>query len=382
MIVGVPKETLPGERRVALSPMAAQLLAKKKIEVLVERGAGASAGFTDKDYESHGARLGDRAEVFAKADVVFQVRCLGANKEAGRADLDLMRKDQLVLGHMEPLTEASSIAELAGRGVTGLALELVPRTTRAQSMDVLSSQANLAGYKAVLLAAVEAPKIFPMLMTAAGTLTASKVLVVGAGVAGLQAIATAKRLGAQVLGYDVRPEVKEQIQSLGAKFVELPLEAQSGSGGYAKEQGEEFLRKQRELMARVVAESDAVITTAAVPGRKAPVIVTEEMVDGMQAGSVIVDLAAERGGNCALTKAGETVEHKGVRILGPMNVAATIPSHASQAYARNLVSFLMNMVTKEGALNVTAEDDIVKETLVCRGGEVVHPRIRELLGQG
>ncbi len=270
---------------------------------------------------------------------------------------------------------------MAAKGVTLLALELLPRITRAQSMDVLSSQATIAGYRAVLLAALALPKIFPMMITAAGTLNAARVLVVGAGVAGLQAIATARRLGAMVSGYDVRPAVKEQVQSLGAKFVEMPLDsaAAAGAGGYAQQMDEAFYRRQRELMTRVVAESDVVITTAAVPGKKSPVLVTAEMVAGMAPGSVIVDLAAERGGNCELTHAGQTVVVNGVTILGPTDLPAEVPQHASQLYAKNITTFLLYLV-KEGRLTLDAEDEIVRETLVARGGEVIHPRIKELLG--
>ncbi|HQH27405.1 MAG TPA: NAD(P) transhydrogenase subunit alpha, partial [Oligoflexia bacterium] len=284
-------------------------------------------------------------------------------------------------GMAEPLTARESMQALAQTGAAVFALELIPRITRAQSMDILSSQATIAGYKAVLIAAQELPRMFPMLMTAAGTITAAKVFIVGAGVAGLQAIATARRLGGVVQAYDVRPEVKEQINSLGAKFVEMELDASSssGSGGYARAMDEEFYRRQRELMTKVVAASNVVITTAAVPGKKAPVLITKEMVQGMAAGSVVVDLAAERGGNCECTRPGETVVENGVRVLGPLNLASAIPTHASEMYAKNVVNFLLNMV-KDGKLEIDEQDEIVRDTLVARGGQVTNQRVREALG--
>lgn len=384
MIVGVAKETCPGERRVALVPAALGPLSKAGLEIVMEPGAGLAAGYPDKGYEDRGVRIvADRAEVFRSADVVLHVRALGANPEAGRQDLELLREGQVVIGMADPLTAHEATRSLADRRVALFALELMPRITRAQSMDVLSSMASIAGYKAVLLAATTVPKMFPMMMTAAGTITPAKVFVIGAGVAGLQAIATAKRLGAVVEGYDVRPAVKEQVESLGARFVELEIEAGQAEdkGGYAKAMDEEFYRKQRELMARVVAESDVVITTAAVPGRQSPVLVTAEAVAGMAPGSVIVDLAAERGGNCELTRADETVDANGVTILGPTNLPSTVAFHASQMYARNIATFLSHLV-KDGKLEIDTEDEITKETLVCRDGEVVHGRVRELMGDG
>ena len=380
MIVAVPAETHPAEKRVALIPASVAALIKAKLEVRVQSGAGVAAGFSDQQYIAAGATIvGSRSEAFA-ADVVLQVRAAGANPTAGRADLPLMHRDLTIIGMCDPLGEPQAAVELAAAGVTLLSLELLPRITRAQSMDVLSSQATVAGYRAVLLAAVTLPKLFPMMITAAGTLSAARVLIVGAGVAGLQAIATARRLGAVVSAYDVRPAVKEQVQSLGAKFVEMPLETASAeaSGGYAQQMDEAFYAKQRELMGRVVAESDVVITTAAVPGKKSPVLVTAEMVARMTPGSVIVDLAAERGGNCELTKAGETVVVNGVTILGPTDLPAEVPQHASQLYAKNITTFLLYLV-KEGHLILDAEDEIVRETLVVRGGEVVNPRIKQLL---
>lgn len=381
MIVAVPRETCPGERRVALIPAAVPPLVKAGLEVLIEAGAGVPAGYLDQQYVDKGARLAPiRADVF-KADIVLQVRSAGANPQAGPADLELCRQGQVVIGTCDPLGSPQLAAKMAAKGVSLFSLELLPRITRAQSMDVLSSQATIAGYRAVLLAAEALPKIFPMMITAAGTLNAARVLVIGAGVAGLQAIATARRLGAAVSAYDVRPAVKEQVQSLGAKFVEMPLDAAAaeGKGGYAQEMGEEFYRKQRELMTKVVAENDAVITTAAVPGKKSPILITAAMVAGMASGSVIVDLAAERGGNCELTKPDQKVTSNGVTILGPTNLPAEAPYHASQMYAKNISTFLLNLV-KDKQVQINLEDEIIRETLIARDGQVVNPRIQQLLG--
>jgi NAD(P) transhydrogenase subunit alpha len=355
-------------------------LLKAGIEVVVEAGAGVEAGYPDGHYAEKGARIAvNRDEVFA-ADVLLQVRAAGANRQAGQADLPRMRDGQVVIGLCDPLGDPQAAAQVGRRGVTLFALELLPRTTRAQAMDVLSSMATVAGYRAVLLAAQALPKMFPMLMTAAGTLSPAKVFVVGAGVAGLQAIATARRLGGVVSAYDVRPTVKEQVESLGARFVEMKLEAGAAEdrGGYAREMDEEFYRKQRDLMARVVAGSDVVITTAAVPGKKAPILVTGPMVEGMAPGSVIVDLAAERGGNCELTQPGQTVVQHGVAILGPTNLPSEVPLHASQMYAKNIATFLLHLV-KDGQLKLNEEDEIIRETLVTREGKVVNPRVAELL---
>jgi NAD(P) transhydrogenase subunit alpha len=357
-------------------------LAKLGHTLSVQAGAGMEAGYPDTAYKRKGATVvADRKELFASSDAILQVRGLGANSENGAADLELMRPDQVVVAMFDPLSAPESVQDVAQRKVTAFAMELMPRITRAQSMDVLSSQATIAGYKAVLIAADIAPRMFPMFMTAAGTISPAHVFVIGAGVAGLQAIATAKRLGAVVQAYDVRPAVKEQIESLGAKFVEMELETGTAEdkGGYAKDMGDEFIRKQRELMTRVVAENHIVITTAAIPGKKSPVLVTAEMVRGMMPGSVIVDLAAERGGNCELTKVDETVVEHGVTILGPSNLPGTVPFHASQMYARNLVTFLKE-ITKDGALALDMENEVHRDTLLARDGEVVHSRIRELLG--
>ena len=382
MIVGVPKETFPGERRVALVPGVLPTLGKAGIRILLESGAGILAGYPDSAYGEKGAKIvASRAELFVGADVILPVLAFGANPVAGRADNNLFRAGQAVICLCNPLGAPESIREAARLDVTLFSLELLPRITRAQLMDVLSSMSTVAGYKAVLLAAAELPQMFPLLMTAAGTVSPARVFVVGAGVAGLTAIATARRLGAVVEAYDVRPAVREQVESLGAKFVELPLPAGSaeGEGGYAREQDEEFYRRQRETMSRVVAASDVVITTAQVPGKKAPLLITSEMVAGMGPGSVIVDLAAEQGGNCEATRAGETVTMHGVTILGPANLPATVPHHASQMFAKNVAAFLLH-VGKEGQLGKDLADEITRETLVTREGHVVHPRVRAALG--
>jgi len=366
---------------VALIPRTSEALGKLGAGVIVEQSAGVEAGFPDDQYVARGAKIASRAEVFQQADIIVQVRSLGANPEAGRADLASFRPGQTVIGFGEPLTSPREMADLAHAGVSFLSMELMPRITRAQSMDALSSMATIAGYRAVLMGAMALPKIFPMLMTAAGTVTAARAFILGAGVAGLQAIATARRLGAVVSAYDVRSAVKEQIESLGGKFVVLNIEAAAaeGTGGYAKAMGEDFYKRQRELLTEVLREQDVVITTAAVPGKKAPILVTKEMASAMAPGSVIVDIAAERGGNCELTRPGETVVHQGITILGPLNVPSTVPYHASQMYASNIVSFLKLMVQK-GEFKLNREDEIIRETLVTYGNEVVHPRVAEALG--
>src|ERR1700719_2876576 len=314
MIVGVPRETFPGERRVALVPAVIPNLAKAGLEVVVEPGAGFEAGYPDADYVAKGAKvLRDRAEVFRVAEIITQVVCYGSNDKTGKADVPLFHRDQVLIGFLRPLGSVEAITEIAGKGVTAFSLELMPRTTRAQSMDALSSMATISGYKAVLIAADTLPKIFPMMTTAAGTITPARVLILGCGVAGLQAIATARRLGAVVSAYDLRPAVKEQVQSLGARFVELDIQAKDAqeARGYATQQDEAFYRRQRELLGKVIAENDVVITAAVVPGKKSPILVTKEMAEGMAQGSVLVDLAAERGGNCELTQSGEKIVHNG-----------------------------------------------------------------------
>ncbi|MCW5963178.1 MAG: Re/Si-specific NAD(P)(+) transhydrogenase subunit alpha [Bryobacterales bacterium] len=379
MIAGVPRETFEGEHRVAVVPATLPSLTKANVEVLVESGAGDAAGFPDTVYQEKGARVVSRAELFSKADCILQVRSYGADADRGQ-DLALLRPGQAVIGFFDPLSFPQRIQEVAASGATCFSMELMPRITRAQSMDALSSMATIAGYKAVLIAAGALPKMFPMLMTAAGTVAPAHVFVVGVGVAGLQAIATARRLGGVVRAYDVRPAVREQVESVGAKFVELPLESADAEdkGGYARAQDETFYVRQRELMAKVVSECDVVITTAAIPGKRAPILVTGEMVRGMNPGSVIVDLAAERGGNCDLTVPGEVVVQHGVSIHGPLNVPSTVPYHASQLYAKNITTFLLHLA-KSGAVSLDTEDEIVRETLLTRDGKVVHPRIQELL---
>jgi NAD(P) transhydrogenase subunit alpha len=381
MVIGVVAESLPGERRVALVPTAVPPLTKAGIEVLVEPGAGAAAGFLDAVYRERGATIAaSRADVYQRADAVARVR-LGPSSDGSTAgDLALLRPGQAVIAFLDPLGDRALMRALAERKVSAFSMELMPRITRAQSMDALSSMATIAGYKAVLLAAVTLPRMFPMLMTAAGNVSAARAFVIGAGVAGLQAIATARRLGAQVQAFDVRPAAKEQIISLGAKVADIPLEAAEAEdrGGYARAQDESFYQRQREMMGKVVAQSDVVITTAAIPGKRAPVLITAEMARAMQPGSVIVDLAAERGGNCELTRPDEAVVDTGVTVLGPTNLPATVPYHASQMYAKNITTFLLHLV-KNGALAFDAEDEITRETLVTHKGDVVQPRVRELV---
>jgi H+-translocating NAD(P) transhydrogenase subunit alpha len=381
MIVAVAKESFPGERRVALVPALVPTLTKLGCTVRVEASSGIAAGFVDDAYRQQGAEIvPDRGQLIQSADVLLQVHALGANSAAGHAELDLVHEGLAIVGMCDPLGNPQLVQQLAQRGATLFAMELIPRITRAQSMDVLSSMATIAGYKAVLLAANQLPKMFPMMMTAAGTVKPAKVFVIGAGVAGLQAIASSRRLGAVVQAYDVRPAVKEQIESLGAKFVEMLLETASaeGAGGYAKQLDEEFYRKQRELMAQTVAGSDVCITTAAIPGKPSPRLITADAVRGMAPGSVIVDLAAERGGNCELTKADEVVVENGVTILGPTNLPSEVPAHASQMYAKNLTNFVA-LITRDGKLHLNLEDHVVRETLTTYRGEVVNPRLRELL---
>ncbi|MCX8071031.1 MAG: Re/Si-specific NAD(P)(+) transhydrogenase subunit alpha [Candidatus Binatia bacterium] len=383
MVVGVPRESFPGEQRVALIPASVPALTKAGFTVVLERGAGEQAGFPDAAYEEKGAEiLPDRAAVFARANIIVQVLGIGANPPRGAEDLTLFRPGQVVVGFLRPLGAPEAIEQLARTGVSAFAVELMPRITRAQSMDALTSMATIAGYKAVVVAAHALPKLFPLMMTAAGTLRPAKVLILGAGVAGLQAIATARKLGGVVSAYDIRPAAKEQVLSLGARFVELPLEVQDveDKSGYAKAQDERFYERQRELLARVVADSDVVITTANVPGRKAPVLVTDEMVAGMAPGSVIVDLAAERGGNCSVTQAGKEISYKGVSVFGPINIAGTVPYHASQMYSNNLVAFLLHVFPK-GEMRLNLEDEITAGTLVAHEGRVVHPAVQRALAQ-
>jgi NAD(P) transhydrogenase subunit alpha len=364
---------------VALVPVVIPNVVKAGLEVIIESGAGESAGYPDALYVEKGAKVvHDRAAVFNQADIILQVLCYGSNDITGKADLPLFRRDQVLIGFLRPFGSAEVGQQIAQAGVTSFAVELMPRTTRAQSMDALSSMGTICGYKAVLLAAETSPKVFPMLTTAAGTITPARVFVIGAGVAGLQAIATARRLGAVSSAYDMRPAAKEQVQSLGGRFVELPIEAQNAQDarGYGTAQDETFYARQRELLTRVVAESDVVITAAVIPGKKSPILITAEMVKGMAPGSVIVDLAAERGGNCELTRVGETIKEYGVSIIAAINLASSVPYHASQMYARNLTTFLLYLV-KDGKLQMNMQDEIIRETLVARAGEIVNPRVRD-----
>lgn len=359
-------------------PAVIASLAKAGLEVMIESGAGEHAGYPDSAYVEKGAKIGDRTAVFGAADIVIQVLAYGSNDATGKADLPLFRRGQVLIGFLRPFGSAEVVQEIAASGVTAFSVELVPRTTRAQSMDALSSMGTICGYKAVLVAAETSPRVFPMLTTAAGTITPARVFVIGAGVAGLQAIATARRLGAVSSAYDMRPAAKEQVQSLGGRFVELPIEAQNAQDarGYGTAQDENFYARQRELLTRVVAESDVVITAAVIPGKKSPVLITEEMVKGMAPGSVIIDLASERGGNCELTRTGETVVAHDVSIIGAINLASSVPYHASQMYARNVSTFLLYMV-KDGKLQLNLQDEIIRETMVTNGGEVVNTRVRE-----
>jgi NAD(P) transhydrogenase subunit alpha len=379
MIIGIPKESFPGERRVALTPGIALNLTEAGFEVVIERQAGAGAGYTDEDFEQKRARIVSlRDEIFASANVILQVLALSANPPAGLADLELMSPGQTLIAFLRPFASKENILQLAQSQVTSFAVELMPRITRAQPMDALSSMSTLAGYKAVLSAADFLPKMFPMLITAGGTIKPARVFVIGAGVLGLQAIATARRLGAVVQAYDVRPAVKEEVESLGAKFVELPLETSESknAGTYATAKDEAFYRRQQDLLTGVVAQCDVVIASAVVRGRKAPVLITESMIRKMAPGSVIMDLAGERGGNCALAEAGKTVVRHGVTIASPINIASSVAVDASQMYAKNVSAFLRYLF-KGGKLRLDMEDEIVAETLVTHMGKVVNPRIRE-----
>ena len=374
MKVAVPKEIEHGERRVALVPDTATKLIAAGLEVGIEAGAGAAAFLSDQAYEKADVKVVDRPGILLHdADAVLKVQA------PHESEISMLKKGAVLISFLQPATQGDIVKSLASHGITAFSLELLPRISRAQSMDALSSQASAAGYKAVLMAENRLGKFFPMMMTAAGTVAPARVLVMGAGVAGLQAIATARRLGAVVSAYDVRPAVKEEVQSLGATFIELALETQEGEGGYAREQSEEFLKKQRELIGEHVAKSDVVITTAAVPGRQAPLLVTGDMVKGMRPGSVIVDLASETGGNVELTKAGKDVDVGGVTIIGTSNVPSTMPLHTSQLFARNVANLLLHLV-KNGAISLDFTDEITKGSCVTHGGEIVNDRAKQLVG--
>jgi len=371
MKVSVLKETYPGERRVALIPANVPQLMKAGLEVIIESDAGAAAGFSDQQYRDKGAAISSREHALQSPGIILQVRCYGANQNAGADDLSRFGRQHIVIGTCDPLGSPSAIQQVASTGATLLALELIPRITRAQTMDILSSMATIAGYRAVLLAAVELPKMFPLLMTAAGTLTAAKVFIIGAGVAGLQAISVARRLGAVVQAWDVRPDCREQVESLGGKFVDLQLDTADAQdkGGYAKDLGEEFYRRQREAMAKVIAPCDVVITTASIPGKPSPRLITAEAVAGMHPGSVIVDLAAETGGNCELTRAGETSQHNGVSIIGAVNLPSSVPQHASLMFSKNVLTLLLHLI-KDGNITLNLEDEITGPMCLAHAGSL------------
>jgi len=376
MIAGVPRETGQGERRVAIVPESLSKL--KALEMRVEQGAGELAGYPDSAYlDSGAATVPTASSLYHDAELILKVL------PPSEAEAGLFREGSFLVSFLYPLSNLEVVKKLATREMTVFAMDLMPRISRAQSMDALSSQANLAGYKAVTLAADALPKLFPLMMTAAGTIAPARVLILGAGVAGLQAIATARRLGALVEAYDVRPAVKEQVESLGAKFVELPLDTKDSqtTGGYARAESAEFYAKQQQLLAERAAAADVVITTALVPGKRAPILLSEDAVKRMRKGSVVVDLAAEQGGNCALTEPGKTVVKQGVTILGPLNVPSTMAPQSSQMYSRNVTAFISTML-KEGKLNINAEDDLVKGAMVIQKGKVVNPQVRAALGEG
>lgn len=381
MIVAIPKETFPGENRVALVPANVPALAKAGVEITIESGAGAGAFQSDEAYISRGAKIEDNRErLLSRADTVLIVRGPGADPGFPQSDLDALRPGTALIAFLEPLAEPELMKSLAGRDLTLFAMDLIPRVTRAQQMDTLSSMATLAGYKAVLLAAQAAPRMFPLMMTAAGTFTPAKVFVIGAGVAGLQAIATARRLGAVVEAYDLRPAVKEQVESLGARFIELDLKADEAetSGGYARQQTDDFYRVQQELLSEHLAKSDVVITTAAVPGKRAPILISRDIFENLRPGSVVVDLAAEKGGNCSLTKPGEQIVVDGVTIIGPTNLPSQVPLHASQMYSKNITTFLLFLL-RDGGLNLDTSDEIIRESLVAHGGRLVNPAVLKAL---
>ncbi|HXW35061.1 MAG TPA: Re/Si-specific NAD(P)(+) transhydrogenase subunit alpha [Acidimicrobiales bacterium] len=371
--LAVPKELNPNEHRVAIVPDVAGRLKGSGFEVAVESGAGEAAYFTDDAYREKGASIGDLTSISKDAEIIGKVQ------PPTPQETSELPEGITVVSFLQPTSQLEVVKALVAKKATAFSLDLVPRISRAQSMDALSSQATVSGYRSALAAAELLPKFFPLFMTAAGTVPPAKVFVMGTGVAGLQAIATARRLGAQVRAYDVRAAAAEEVQSLGATFVQLDLETQEGVGGYARAQSEEFLARQRELLGKEVAVSDAVITTAAVPGRKAPVLVTKEMVEAMSAGSVVVDLAADGGGNCELTEAGRDVVHEGVTVRGMSNPASGMPTHASFLYARNVANFL-SLLSKDGQLAPDFDDEVVAGSCVIKNGDVVHEQTRELLG--
>ncbi len=376
--IGLLKEHHFDEKRVALIPANVARLMKKNLEIMIESNAGSHAGFVDEDYLNAGASIHDRHTIITQADIIIVVNAKGKPLEELTSQL---KSSQLLIGMMDPLAHPKHAQRLVSIGASAIALELVPRITRAQSMDVLSSMATIAGYKAVLLAAYKAPRLFPMMMTAAGTLKPSRALIMGVGVAGLQACATAKRLGAVVEAYDIRPAAREQIISVGAKPVELDLETDNTEtkGGYATEQSDDFLKRQQQAMTHILAQQDIIITTAAIPGRTAPILITKDMVNSMKNGSIIVDLAAETGGNCELTELNKEVNHNGVTIIGPSNIASLAATHASQMFGTNIEHLLNLIINKEGVLTLDLEDEILKDTLVTHQGDIISPRLRDVL---
>lgn len=383
MVIGVPRETFPGECRVGLVPSPAAQLVKSGHRVLVEKDAGKAAGFPDEAFKAVGAAIeSSRQALFNQANMLFMVRGPGANPDAGAADLDLMKEGQGLIAFLNPLMAFDMARALADKGIIAFALELIPRISRAQSMDALSSMASLAGYKGVLLAANTLPKIFPLMMTAAGSLMPAKVFVVGAGVTGLQACATAKRMGALVSAYDIRPEVKDQVLSVGAQFVEfdLPTDDAEDERGYAKTQSDAFYHKQQDEMTRVLADSDVVITTAGVPGKKAPVLITEKMVSAMRPRSVIVDVVADLGGNCALTVPGKTIVKYGVTIIGPENLPSSVAFHASQMLAKNITALFGHLTDMDGNLSINMKEEITVNTMLCKNNTITNSRVRESMG--
>lgn len=380
MIISIPKEILPGENRVACVPDVAAKLIKAGFEVQIEKDAGLNAGFTNEQYSNAGAKIVEKLEeLYANADVVLKVQRPLDHPIAGKNEIDLMKKGTLLISFVYVLHYFEIARKCAEKGIDLISMDMIPRTTLAQKMDVLSSQANLAGYKSVLMAANELGKIFPLMMTAAGTISPAKVVIMGAGVAGLQALGTAKRLGAVVEVSDIRPAVKEEVQSLGGKFIEVETdENMQDAGGYAKEASAEFLQKQKEVIFKHVTEADIVITTALVPGKKAPVLVTEEMVKKMRPGSVVLDMATEFGGNCEISEKGKTIKKYGVTIIGEPNIASLVPYHASDMYSKNILNLIQH-IGKEGKITLKLEDEIVKGALITHNGEVINPRVKELI---
>ncbi len=386
MIIAVPKEIIPGERRVGLSPESIKKLIKNKVEIVIESGAGIESNYSDEDYRNAGAKIETSTEtLWSSANLVLKVREPVENEALGKHEVDLMSEGATLISYLSPMVRLDTVKKLQDRKVRSFAMDLMPRITRAQSMDSLSSMSSIAGYKAVLLAASLLPKYFPMFMTAAGTIPAARVLILGAGVAGLQAIATAKRLGAIVEAFDVRPVVKEQVESLGGKFIELPVDTSESQdkGGYAKEQTEETQEKIKNLLHSHVKKSDVVITTALIPGKTAPVLVTADMVRDMSPGSVIVDLAAEAGGNCELTRPGENAPVEGITICGPTNLPAEMAFQASVLYSRNITTFLEHLLNEEGdGLHIDLEDELTLGPLVTQEGDVIHELTKKLIEGG